>query len=132
MADLNELQSAETVKIAGVNSSGAETNYVNASNNNELQTSDISNNGGTNGAITVSTSSIEAKVGVSALSNRKNLTVYNNGNNTIYWGYSSGVTTSNGTPIYKDQFVSWDIGPNTSVYLIASSGSNNIRISENA
>lgn len=132
MADLNELQSAETVKIAGVNSSGAETNYVNASNNNELQTSDISNNGGTNGAITVSTSSIEAKVGVSALSNRKNLTVHNNGSGIIYWGYSSGVTTSNGTPIFKDQFVSWDIGPNTSVYLIASSGGHNVRITENA
>lgn len=132
MADLNEQQAAQTIKITGVSSAGSETNYVDASSNNELKVADVSNNGGVNGAITVSTSAIEAKVGGSALSNRKNITVHNNGSSTIYWGYSNGVTISNGTPVFKDQFVSWDVGPSTSIYLIAASGSHNVRVTENA
>jgi hypothetical protein len=132
MADLNELEAGQTVKIAGASSSGAETNFVNASSTGELNTADISNNGGVNGALTVGTSSVEAKVGGSPLSNRKTLTVFNNSNSTIYWGYSSGVTTANGSPIFKNQIGTWDIGSNTSVYLIAGSAGNNVRITENA
>lgn len=132
MADLNDQDAALTVKLTGVSAAGSETNYVDASANNELYIANISDNGGVQGAITVSTTPTEAKVGGSALANRKNLTAYNNGNNEIYWGYTSGVTTSTGTPIEKKQFFSWDVGPNTSVYFVAASGSHNVRITENA
>lgn len=132
MADLNELEAAQTVKIAGTNSSGAETNYINGTANNELLTANISNNGGLQGALTVSTTAVEAKVGASALTNRKTLTVFNNSGATLYWGYTSGVTTSSGTPFYEKQFVSFDVGTGTSVYLIAGAGSNNVRVTESA
>lgn len=84
------------------------------------------------GAVTVGTSAVEAKVGASKLENRKSLTVYNNSNSTIYWGYTSGVTTSTGTPIFKSQFYDWDIGDQQAVYLIAGSASNNVRVTEGA
>ena len=132
MADLTEIQSSQSVKIIGSDSAGAETTPVNSTANGELLSADISNNGGVHGALSVSTSAVEAKVGASALTNRKTLTVFNNSNNTLYWGYSNTVTTSTGTPLFKSQQIVWDCGSNTHIYLIAASGSNDVRITENA
>ena len=132
MADLSNLDAAQTIKIAGANSSGIESTFVDATANNELKTADTLDNGGVNGAITVTTSPIEAKVGASVLPDRKMLTVYNNGNKTIYWGFDSSVSASNGTPIEKSQFFAWSVGQNTLIYLIADSGSQNVRITESA
>lgn len=84
---------------------------------------DSLNSGGVNGAITVSTTAVLAIVGASVLTNRKTLTIYNNGTAVIYLGYSTGVTTSNGTPISIGQLVSLAVGESTTVYLIAANGS---------
>lgn len=88
-----------------------------------------SGNGGEN-SLTVGTTAIELKVGASRLEGRKLLTIFNNSNDTIYWGFSSGVTTSSGTPIFKNQMYSWSVGDNQGVYLIAGSAGNNCRITE--
>lgn len=134
MADLNDIQAAQSVKIIGSNSIGVEQTPVQSNANGKLQVAHISNNGGVNGALTVGTTAVEAKVGGSPLSNRINLTVYNNGsgNQVIYYGYSSGVTASNGIPIFAGQLLSLDVGPNTSVFLIGSTAGINVRIAENA
>ena len=132
MADLVEKDSSQVVKITGSNAAGDESNYVNSTANGELLIADISNNGGTQGAITVGTSAVEAKVGSTALSNRKNLTIYNNSGNTIYWGYTSAVTTSTGSLLLRDSIAIFDVGPNTSVFLIGSNTGNNVRITESA
>lgn len=132
MADLNESQAAQTVKIVGSDSLGAEATFVESSANGDLQVSDVADNAGVFGAITVTTTAIEAKVGASNLANRKNLTLYNNGGATIYFGYANTVTTSTGTPLFKEQTVSFAIGPNLSVWLIASGGSRDVRVTENA
>ena len=132
MADINEINATEAVKIVGSESDGVEQTPVKSNDNGKLHSIDFSDDGGVEGALTVGTTAVEAKVGGSALSNRVSLTVYNNSSTTIYWGYTSGVTTSTGTPILKKQFAVWDIGPNTSVYLIAGSSSNNTRITESA
>lgn len=92
----------------------------------------IANGGGTQAALTVGTSAVELKVGGSALTNRVNATCYNNSLVPIYWGYTSGVTTSTGTPIAPGQPWSWDCGPSTTIYLIAGTSSNNTRITEAA
>lgn len=98
---------------------------------NPLSVSDVVNsNIGVQGAITVTTSAIEAKVGASKLTGRKALTAHNNGNVIIYWGYTSGVTTANGTPLAAGQVGSWKVGDNQSIFLIATSGSQNVRITE--
>lgn len=132
MADLNETQAAQSVKIIGSSSSGIENTPVTASSNGELQISDISNNGGVHGSLTVGTSAVEAKVGGSALANRKTLTIFNNSNADIFFGYSNAVTTATGTPIFKNQFAEFEVGPSTSVWLIAGTAGNNTRVTENA
>lgn len=97
------------------------------------KTADVLNDGtGIQGAIAVTNTAIEAKVGASPLPNRKSVTVYNNGNQTIYWGYTNAVTTLTGTPIAKKQSVEFAVGDGQSVWLIASSGSQNVRITEAA
>ncbi len=130
MSDLSELQSAGIVKVIGSSSTGVEQTPVTSTNNGDLTVADLCNNGGVQGAIVVGNVAIQAMVGVSPLSNRKKLTIYNNSGATIYWGYNNTVTTLTGTPMLKDQSISLNIGSNVSVYLIAASGSNNVRITE--
>lgn len=134
MADLSDIQAAEAVKIIGSGSTGTEGTPVSSSANGDLRVSDTLVGSGTEGAITVGTSAVEARVGGAALSNRKLLTVYNNSNSTIYWGYTNAVTTSSGTPIEKSQLASWDISDasGATVYLIAGSAGNNVRVTEGA
>ena len=93
---------------------------------------DIINNSGVYGTLTVGTSAVEIKVGGSVLAGRKNVTLFNNSNSTIYWGYSNAVTTSTGTPIVKNQFASWSVGESVSIWVIAGSAGNNTRITEGA
>jgi hypothetical protein len=132
MADISDINSAQAVKIIGADSSGVEQTPVKSSSNGKLETSQISNNSGVEGALTVGTSAVELKVGASALSNRINATLINNSNTDIYWGYTNAVTTTTGTPIVKGQFACWSVGPNTSIFLIAGSAGNNTRITESA
>jgi hypothetical protein len=119
MADLSDLQSALTTKLTGANSSGSETNFVNATVNGDLQTADIINVSGTQGSFSVTTTAAPLRVGGSNLANRKLVTFYHDTSNTVYWGYTSGVTTSTGTPIGRGQFTQWAVGPNVDIYLIS-------------
>jgi hypothetical protein len=131
MADLTDNQAAQTIKIVGADSAGVEQTPVASSSSGELKTQDILNLGtGTQAALTVGTSAVEVKVGGSPLSNRKLVTLYNNSNTTIYWGFTSGVTTSTGTPIFKNQLYTWIAGSSQSIYVIAGSAGNNTRITE--
>jgi hypothetical protein len=132
MADLTELQSSQSVKIAGADSTGAETNFVNATANGDLKTADLITGAGVQGALSVGTSAVEAKVGGSALANRKLLTIFNNSNSTIYFGRTSGVTTSNGTAIFKQQMITMQFDSTAAIYLIAGTAGNDVRITESA
>jgi hypothetical protein len=96
----------------------------------QIANADILNNSGTQGALTVGITPIEVKVGVSPLEGRKVVTVFNNSNRTIYWGYTSGVTALTGTPIERDQLAVFEVGDSLPIYLVASTGSNNVRITE--
>jgi hypothetical protein len=49
---------------------------------------------------------------------RKNITITNNGPNTIYIGFDNTVTTSTGTPIAAGSAFSADLGSGTTVYAI--------------
>lgn len=81
------------------------------------------------GVISVSNSQIEAKVGASRLIGRETLRIYNNSNTTIYFG-PTGVTSSTGEPIFKNQWVNIPIG-DIAVYLITASGTaSDVRIQE--
>lgn len=134
MADLSELHSTLPIRLAGGDPvTGTETFFANVDANGQQIVSDISNNGGANAAITVGITSLIANVsGTANLSNRKYLTVYNNGTAPVFWGVTAGVTIATGTPIAKGQLISWAVGPNTSIYLISTVAAQNIRITEMA
>jgi hypothetical protein len=131
MADISDINAAQTVKIVGSDATGVEQTPVASTSNADLQVVDRANTSGVNGNITVGTSAVAARVGGSNLAVRKTLTITNLGTTIIYWGYSAGVTTANGTPIYKKQMTTWEgIGPAITVYLISASAGNNVRITE--
>lgn len=92
-------------------------NVIN-SNNNQLQTRDVINTAGQNRAQSITTSSAEALGGTTILVNRKFISLTPT-NGTIYWGFTSGITTSSGTPIFKNQSVTIGVTDNVHVYVIA-------------
>ncbi len=96
----------------------------------DIPVKDIADVAGVNGSVVVGLTAVPARVGAANLAARKNLTIFNNSNTDLFWGYSSSVTTANGTPIFKNQLLSLDVGPNITIYLIANSASNNARITE--
>ena len=85
MADLDEKNASGSSKITGADSSGLETNYVDATPNGQLEVSNTLRPGGVYTNILLGTTAVEAKVGGSRLTNRTNLVVQNNSNKDIYW-----------------------------------------------
>lgn len=103
MADLNNLQAAQTIKIAGSDSSGTETTFVNSTANGEIKSADLLNVSVLQSILSVSVAgaAVEVKVGASRLVNRKSIQIQAQGTNIIY-GYSSTVqpfTLANGSTI---------------------------------
>ena len=83
---------------------------------------------GTTGALTVGTSSVEAKVGGSILTERKSLIIQPI-DGDIYWSYDSGITTSTGHLIPEGTMMYISTGELLPVYLIAASNTD-VRLSE--
>ena len=147
MADLTDIQASGTTKIVGSDLSGTETYPVNADSNGNLSTKvnngsgsdainiqdggnsitvdgtinsiDTLTSGGTQGVLTLTlaNTAYELKVGANRLSGRKLITAFPE-SRTIYWGYSNTITTSTGTPIYKNQFITWKMDDQGSIWLI--------------
>lgn len=108
------------------------TNTAGITANTEIKMLDISNNGGTQAALTVGTSAVEVMVGGSPLANRKSCTLQNSSLVNIFWGYTNAVTTSTGTPIMVGQMYEWKVGTGTHIFVIAVGANNNTRITETA
>ena len=84
---------------------------------------------GVSGAISVTNSATEAKVGATRLSERQSVTVQPL-NGDIYWGYSALVTSSNGTKIFKGQFFPFEASDSLPIYLVSGGGTVDTRITE--
>lgn len=126
MGDLNSLQASDTVKIAGANTSGNETNFVNASSNGDMQTSDVLNTASTDGIISLTTSAVPMRIGLSNLADRKYLILEAKTVNVV-WGFSAG---SQPFDIFKDQLLMIPCGPNITVYAKTSVGTGQIAVGE--
>lgn len=132
MADLSEIQASQSVKLAGAGpSTGVETNYVQVDAVGNLQTASTLSVGGQNRNQAITTSAAEALGAAVILTNRDLLTITPI-DGTVYWGYGSGTTSSNGTPIFKNQTLSISVSDNVHIYLITSTGTVDCRISEGA
>lgn len=93
------------------------------------------NNGGGLGPVTktVGTTAILAAVGSSNELDRQELIVQNISKKSIYWGLTNSVTASGanqGFELEKGQIVTFPYGELTSVYLIAASSGNDVKIAE--
>lgn len=82
---------------------------------------DVDNDGYVSGAVAVSTSAVEAKVGASRLAGREGITITNKGPNRVYYG-PSGVTTATGDYLEKNQFASFPLGDQVGLFLICATG----------
>lgn len=89
---------------------------------------DIFTTSGQYRAQSVTTSAAEALGAASILAVRKSISILPT-NGTVYWGYSNAVTTSTGSPIFKNQLLSIPASATVHVYLIAG-GTVDCRISE--
>lgn len=125
MADLTELQAAQSVKVVGSSSSGAESTPVNSTDLGELQTVDVPNQTGLSTTLALTTTAVEGKVGASTMTNRKyiEMQALDTG---VKWGYD----TTCPFDLFKNQFFSLPAGTNCKVYFKMSSGTGSIAIGE--
>lgn len=126
MPDISESKQSEVTRITD----GEENNTVGVSSLNDIYSLQGIPANGLDGALTVGTSAVEVKVGANRLTDRRLVTIHNNSNQTIFWGFS-GVTTSTGTPIEKGEFIAIQVrNDSVALFLISSSTNLNVRIKE--
>lgn len=76
-------------------------------------------------ASAVSSTTTSATLGLS-LTDRKYLTLYNNGNKVVFVG-QSGVTTSNGFPIFPGSLIDMRLGAAVALHSVAEAGTQEVR-----
>jgi len=139
MADLTEIQAAQSVKIIGTDSTGLETNPVNATVNglkvdgsavtqpvdlvglNAIQTSQY----------TVGTSAVQLTP--SPLSTRSSISIrVKTSSNTeaVYIGATNAVTTSTGYLLLNNDSIQIDITPSGTIWAIGSSAGQTVYVLE--
>jgi len=126
MTDLTELQASETVKVAGTDANGKETNYIGASKNNEVFIRDTHDNGGLDKVITLTTTPVEGKVGVVRKLERKYVIIEALSKN-IVWGFSN---TSQSFDLFKSQLIMVPIGENTQIWFRTTVGAGQVAFGE--
>lgn len=97
-------------------------NVINTSGG-QVKTTDILSVAGQSKQQSVTTTAIMAIGGSSVLAARKLLTICPT-NGTVYWGYSSGITTASATPIFMNQVLALSVSDNLPVYVIAAAAVN--------
>lgn len=126
MADLSDVQAADTVKIVGSDASGVEQTPVQATTKGELVTSDVLNTASSAALKTITTTASAANVSGSNLSGRKLLIIQAQTGN-IVWGFSAGLqpfTLASGASLYLS------VGENVTVYLRRTTGSGSVAVAE--
>ena len=93
-----------------------------------VPTRDIITTNGQYRAQSVTTTAAEALGAATILTPRRVLSLLPT-NGTIYWGYSNAVTTSTGTPVFKNQLITFAVSESVHIYVIAA-GTVDCRISE--
>ena len=109
-------------------SDGTDTLAVNADGSINVVASDVAL---ANSAVLASANSVSTTAALlaSELSGRKYLTAYNNGNKLVYVG-QSGVTTSNGFPLFPGSLLELRLGPSVSLHAVAAAGTQEVRALE--
>lgn len=120
MADINDEQQSEVVRISGSN----EDNIAAVNDIQELQSNDTPQQG-VSAILNLTTTAQELKVGATALSNRKLIEMQALDRN-IKWGYNTNCEFD----LFKNQFFALPAGENCTIFLKTSTGTADIAISE--
>lgn len=119
MADIDDTNAAQSIKVIGASSDGTEQTPVQSNPEGEILASDITQTAGLDTVITIAASAVvELKVGGSVKSNRKYVQIEALGNG-IKWGFSAGTRSFNAR---KSQFFILPFGANTSIFLENTTG----------
>lgn len=117
----------ETIQVGGKDSSG-NLQSLNTDSSGDLYTKDLINVAGQYRAQSITTTAAEALGAATILVNRKVLTIMPT-NGTVYFGFSNAVTSTTGTPIFKNQLIVFAISDNVHIFLI-SAGTVDCRVAE--
>jgi len=135
MADLSSTQATLSTTVVGSDTTGNETTPLNVSLQGEATVVDGLSGPGLFANLSVPTANtpVEVKVGVSRLAGRKSVTVQPV-DGDFYWGFSSSVTTANGTLIRQGSFTQFSLNPlastPTQIWLVSPTSGDNARITE--
>jgi len=130
-SDLDKNTATDSVAIVGQDTQANETTPVKSYTTGDLGVADsVDHDNGVYGTLTVGLTAVEVKVGASALTGRKSVTLYNNSNKSIYWGFDNSVTINNGTIIWPKQQVGWSVTENAHIWVISDTASLEMRITE--
>lgn len=80
-------------------------------------------------SVSVTTTEVEAKVGVSAEPERQFVRIYNKGPQTIYFG-PTGVTSLTGEPLRKNQHVEIAARDGIGIYMVTDTGTATVIVQE--
>ena len=109
----------------GSDATGTETNPVKATTLGEIQAVDFPNQTGLSGLVALTTISVEGKVGISTMTNRKYIEMQAISSN-VKWGYDATCPFD----LFKNQFFSLPAGENCKVYFKVSTGTGSVAIGE--
>jgi len=126
MADLNEIESSGSTKIAGSDNSGNESNYTGVSTNKEVFIRDTHDNGGLDAVIALTTTPVEGKVGATPKAERKYVIMEALDNN-IVWGFSN---TTQSFDLFKSQLIMVPLGENTEIWFKMKNGTGSVAFGE--
>lgn len=125
MADIDDINAAQTVKVVGSDATGVEETPVSSTLNGDMQTADILDNGGLDTIINVTSTPVELKVGGSRLANRKYV-IMEALDTGIKWGFTSSTQSFD---LFKSQLIMVPVGENTEVWF-STSGTKQVAIAE--
>lgn len=126
MADLQDIQAAQAVKLVGSEADGTEQTPVESTPNGDVLNADIVNHGGLDTVIPVGTTPVEGKVGATAKANRK-IVVFQALGPRVKWGFSS---TSQSFDAFNRQYFAIPLGENTSIWFRTTAGTINLAFGE--
>jgi hypothetical protein len=130
----NELKSSHVMRLTGDDESKALSLTINCGKNRaHIESVERADTSLLHAAISVGTNAVNLYAGGSGLTNRRNISVRNWGNRTIYIGDGTGtntVTISTGFPLKAGESITLPVSENLTVKAITDTGTVDTRILE--
>lgn len=126
MGDVSHKKSSGITRIVGDN----EDNIAKVSPEGEIYVNNFANVSFITAPKTVNTTASLLAVGVSNLTARKSVVVYNRGAQDIYYGDATVTDETDGIPIPKDGQAVFQVGENIDIYVVTKTGTSNIIVQE--